>query len=166
MTGSSCCPADRSAGTIAVAARLLVAAAVPMATMSAAACAGPTSGLTDYQHKAANSAEAMASEVQTALLTGQLVLDRRVQQDYAATTASNIDDDASSVQQTFDSRQPPDSAAADALRDRLDTAMTDATSAISDMRIAIRRGSDSDIRAAVRSLMKALKLLQRLQSVA
>jgi predicted small secreted protein len=143
-----------------------VAALLAVAATTITACAGPTSDLSDYRHKAANSAEAMASQVQTALLTGQLVLDRRVPLDYAATTASNVDDDASSVEQTFDSRQPPDSAAADDLRDRLDAAMTDATSSISDMRIAIRRGSDADIRAAAQSLKNALPPLQELQDIA
>src|SRR3954452_19502832 len=133
--------------------------------MSVAACAGPTSDVADYRHKAANSAEAMASQVQTGLLTGRLVLDRRLPLDYAATTASDVDDDASSVQQTFDSRQPPDSPAADALRDQVDKAMTDATGAIADLRIAVRRGSDSDIRAAIRLLVKALPPLQKLQGI-
>jgi hypothetical protein len=142
------------------------AAALVAAALWIAGCAGPTSDVPDYRHKAANTAEAMASQVQTALLTGRLVLRGRVPLSYAATTASDIDDDASSVQQTFDSRQPPDAVAADKLRDHLDTAMTDATSAISDMRIAIRRGSDARIKDAIQSLEKALPPLQKIQSIA
>ncbi|HZX56360.1 MAG TPA: hypothetical protein VFE86_16860 [Ilumatobacteraceae bacterium] len=152
--------------TITNPARSVIAVALFAAAMSVAGCAGPTSDVPDYRHKAANSAEAMASQVQTALLTGRLVLDGRLTLDYASTTASDVDEDASSVQQTFDSRQPPDSSAADALHDHLDTAMTDATSAIGDMRIAIRRGSDSDIRDAMQSLTNALPPLQKLQSIA
>jgi hypothetical protein len=142
------------------------AAALVAAALWIAGCAGPTSDVSDYRHKAANTAEAMASQVQTALLTGRLVLRGRVPLSYAATTASDIDDDASSVQETFDSRQPPDSVAADKLRNHLDTAMTDATSAISDMRIAIRRGSDARISDAIQSLEKALPPLQKIQSIA
>jgi hypothetical protein len=138
-----------------------------MATAAlSAACAGPTTDLSDYQHKAANTAQSLASEVQTALLTGGLVVDRRVSLRYAATTVGRVEDDASSVQETFDSRQPPDEHAADDLRDRIDAAIEDATSAISDMRIAIRRGSDDEIRQALAELHKALPPLQRLEDIA
>lgn len=129
-------------------------------------CAAPTRGLADYQRMAANTAEAVLSQVQTAAFTGHLVIAKRLPLPYASSTVSNAEDAASAVQETFASRQPPTGHAADALRDEMDAAIQDATSAISDMRIAIRRGDLDDVRGALDELDKARPPLVRLQDLA
>jgi len=129
------------------------------------ACAGPTHSRGDYEHKVANTAEALQSSAQTVLLVADLVEHGRALTPYAARVVSQAEDDATSVQQTFDSRQPPDSAS-DELRQRADDVIEKVVSAISDARIGVRGGDLSGLADAAAQLHGLLPDLQRLQGVA
>lgn len=127
-------------------------------------CAGPTTDANDYRLKLANTAEALESSAQTVIMTAGLLDNGKVFQPYAANVISDAEDDATSVQQTFDSRQPPDSAS-DQLRQHADTTINDVISAITDARIAARSGENADLAKAADQLRHLLDDLQKLQEV-
>jgi hypothetical protein len=128
------------------------------------ACAGPTTGAHDYRLKLANTAESLESSAQTVIMAADLLDRGRAFQPYAADVISDAEDDASSVQQTFDSRQPP-TTDSDQLRQQADKTINDVVSAISDARIAARASEISDLTDAAGQLRKLLSDLQKLQEV-
>ena len=129
-----------------------------------AACAGPTHGAGDYRLKLANTAEALESSAQTVILAADLLERGRAFQPYVANVISDAEDDASSVQQTFGSRQPPDHSS-DELRQDADTTIDDVISAITDARIAARANELSDLADAAQQLRDLVGDLQKLQEV-
>jgi hypothetical protein len=129
-----------------------------------AACAGPTTGVHDYRLKVANTAESLESSAQTVIMAADLLDRSRAFQPYVADVISEAEDDASSVQQTFDSRQPPNTES-DRLRQQADKTINDVVSAISDARIAARASEVSDLTDAAGQLRKLLSDLQKLQEV-
>jgi polyhydroxyalkanoate synthesis regulator phasin len=140
---------------------VLLAAAL---TCAVNACAGPTTGAHDYRLKLANTAEALESSAQTVIMAGDLLDKGRAYQPYAANVISDAEDDATSVQETFDSRQPPDTAS-DQLRQQADNTIEDVVGAISDARIAARASELSDLTSALDQLRELLSDLQKLQGV-
>src|SRR3569623_3062930 len=82
-------------------------------------CAGSSRTDDDYRHKAANTAEAMQGLIGTAQLAVADASRGRVPGPYLSVPLAEADEDASSVADQFDSRQPP-AAAADNLRNQLD----------------------------------------------
>ena len=133
-------------------------------TCGLAACAGPTTGPHDYRLKLANTAEALESTARTVIMAGDLLDDGRAFQPYVANVISDAEDDATSVQETFDSRQPPDTAS-DRLRQHADKTIEDVVSAISDARIAVRARALPDLTDALDQLRHLLSDLQKLQEV-
>ncbi|MFL6239083.1 MAG: hypothetical protein ACJ735_06285 [Actinomycetes bacterium] len=129
------------------------------------ACAGPSRTNDDFRHKVANTAESLDSDVQTGTLTAQLVLSHRVQMPYAATTVSEVEDDATAAQNTLDSRQPP-SSDADDLKDKADPVFQQAVSNIADLRVALRRSNISDLPDLITQLQQSDHDLQPLEQVA
>lgn len=114
---------------------LLAAAAV----VAASGCAGPSRTDDDYRHKAANTAETARSAVKTVRLGVQADDRHKVTGPYLSILVGRAEDQLSSVQQTFDSRQPP-SHRADDIRDALDKLLVQASDTVSGVRIAVRRG--------------------------
>jgi hypothetical protein len=114
---------------------LLAAAAV----VAASGCAGPSRTDDDYRHKAANTAETARSAVKTVRLGVQADDRHKVTGPYLSILVGRAEDQLSSVQQTFDSRQPP-SSHADDIRDSLDKLLVKASDTVSQVRIAVRRG--------------------------
>ena len=124
-------------------------------------CAGSSRTDDDYRHKAANTAEAMQGLIGTAQLAVADASRGRVPGPYLSVTLAEADEDASSVADQFDSRQPPD-VAADNLRDQLDQLLQQTVSALDDLRIAARRGEIDQLA----SLAKPLKDLDsKLQAI-
>jgi hypothetical protein len=69
---------------------------------------------------------------------------------------SDAEQDASSVQTTFDSRQPPAPfGESDALKRRLDGALQDTTTSLTELRIATRRNDRRGISMALDDLRHA-----------
>jgi hypothetical protein len=130
-------------------------------TMTATACAGPSGTTDDFRHKVSRTVATFASDVQTAILTSQLVLDHRMTLAYAATTVSQVEDDASSAENTLDSRQPPTTAAHNLL-ERADQVLQPAMSAISDTRIALRAHNAGQLPTLLEQLTSARKQLEKL----
>ncbi|MDQ1706281.1 MAG: hypothetical protein QOF18_2647 [Frankiaceae bacterium] len=129
--------------------------------VSAAACAGPSGTTDDFRHKVSRTAASIDSDVQTALLTAQLALRERLALPYAATTISQVEDDATSAQSTLDTRQPPTTAAHDLLQ-HADTVLQPAISALTDTRIALRARNIDQLPALIRRLQGANHDLEQL----
>jgi len=113
--------------------------AVVVALLALGACVGPARTFAKYESKAVHTAKDTRSAVQTARLAARAAAGRKAFGPYLSVTISEAEDDASSIQQTFDSIQPPD-AEADHVRDELDGLLDDVVSTLGDLRIAARRG--------------------------
>jgi hypothetical protein len=127
-----------------------------------AACAGPVAGYGAYRHAALNTATAVVSDLASARLAARLSLRG---QSFPAFTDGNVTDaenDAGSVNSTFGSRQPPD-ARSDALRQKMRQALSDATSALTDLRVAVRMDDRAQVRKALAEVGKSLKVFNDLQ---
>jgi hypothetical protein len=127
-----------------------------------AGCAGPTHGTGDYRQKLANTSEALESSAQTVVMAAGLATGKRAFGTYVADVISQAEDDATSVQQTFDSRQPP-SQAADQLRQDADKTFEQVVSAITDARVAARSGDDESLARSAGQLRTLMPDLQKLQ---
>ncbi len=117
--------------------RRCVAAVVLAALL--AGCAGPSRTDRDFSLKAANTAETVLSAVNTARLGVRAAEDGDAPANYLSVLLGEAEKDALAAQASFDSRQPP-SQQSDAVRRQLDDLLTEATSALSGLRIAVRRG--------------------------
>jgi len=105
---------------------------------------------------------AMVSDLGSGQLAAQLGLRGR---SFPAFTDGNVTDaenDADSVNSTFGSRQPPDFRSG-ALRQKMLRALSDATSALTDLRIAVRMEDRAQVRKALAEVGKSLKIFNDLQ---
>jgi hypothetical protein len=138
---------------------------VPIAALAAssfvlAGCVGPATTIAAYRGKAVHASDAALSEVETAVLTTRALLGGRVLQAYAETLISTSEASMSSVQGTFDSIQPPDSSASDALRKDLDAILSSGASDLSDLRIAARREDRQQLATLSKQLGSVASKLQ------
>jgi hypothetical protein len=127
-----------------------------------AACAGPVPDYGAYQHAALQTAMAMGSDLASGQLAAQLGLQGK---SFSAFTDGNVTDaenDADSMNSTFSSRQPPD-ARSDALRQTMGQALSDGTSALTDLRVAVRMQGRAQVRKALAEVGRSLKTFDRLQ---
>lgn len=83
---------------------------------------------------------------------------------FADDNVTNAENDANSVSSTFGSRQPPD-ARSMALEQKMSKAISQATSALSSLRIALRQGSQAGLKSAMAAVAKALHQFLLLQQV-
>lgn len=142
--------------------RAVPVAALVLVPALMAGCVG-NAGTTDaYSGKAAHSATAAASALQTALLAVQLNHRGRMLGGYLDVVVSGAEDDFGSVQQQFDSIQPPDSREADRIRDRLDTLFTNGSDTLSQLRILERRDDTIALTKAAGSLPSLVAKFNRL----
>jgi len=132
--------------------------------LALSACAGPTHSQGDYELKLANTAESLDSASQTVVMAARLFEDDKAFNPYVANVISDAEDDASSSQQTFDTRQPPNDAS-DKLRQQADKTFEDVVSAITDARVAARDGDRAGLRQAASDLNELTKDLQKLEEV-
>jgi hypothetical protein len=131
------------------------------AVLALAGCAEPSGSFGDYQSKAHQSAQQMVSAIETGRLAARHFLAGDATQAFTDVIVTGAEKDGDSVQSTFDSRQPPDQRSAD-LKDQVDQPLQDATSALSDLRIAVRRSDAQDIRKALSDLDDPLQKLQKI----
>jgi hypothetical protein len=80
---------------------------------------------------------------------------------YLNVVLTQAESDFNSVQQTFDSIQPPDTREADAIRDRLDKILTDGSDVLGQLRILARRGDQVKMVAQARSIPELVDKLDR-----
>lgn len=121
------------------AARAVLLVAGLLVGLALAGCAGPSRSYDDYTHKAANTAEAAGSEVQTARLAVDAAVRHRAFGPYLSVLLGRTETELDSIQSTFGSVQPPDQRS-DALRSKLGDLLSQAADVLADLRIAVRRG--------------------------
>jgi hypothetical protein len=105
---------------------------------------------------------AVVSDLASAQLAARLGLRG---QSFPAFTDGNItdaEDDADSVNSTFGSRQPPDSRS-DALSQKMLQALSDATSALTDLRIAVRMDDRKQVTKALAEVGGVLRHVEDIQ---
>jgi len=136
---------------------LRVLAALVIAVLCAG-CAGTTTTDNDYRLKVAHTASSLTAVVGSAQLAARQFLDGRLPQAYADYVISRAEQDGSSIQTAFDTRQPPD-AAADDLRNRVDQPLQQLTGDLTDLRVAVRTDDHAAMDSALADLAKGLKAL-------
>jgi hypothetical protein len=107
--------------------------------MVAAGCAGPSFSYGDYEKKAAQTAKAADSEVQTARLAARAGADGRVTRPYLDVVLTGSETTLGDIQTSFGGVQPPDRRS-DQLRDEVGTLLSDASDVLAALRIEVRRG--------------------------
>ena len=127
-----------------------------------AACAGPVPDDGAYRHAALNTAMAMASDLASARLAAQIGLRGKSFPTFTDGNVTDAENDADSVNSTFTSRQPPD-AGSGALRQKMLRALSDGTSALTDLRVAVRMDDPAAVRKALGEVGKSLKTFNHLQ---
>ena len=123
-----------------------------------AGCVAPAPSFSAYQGKAVATAGDMLSAVETASLTVEAVQKSNTFAPFAAVTIAEAEHDGGAVQGAFDSVQPPD-ARSDTLRSELDQLLQEATSALTDLRIAARRTDREALIEAAKPLVGLSKKL-------
>jgi hypothetical protein len=131
---------------------LLTVASAAASILLLAGCVGPATTVSAYTGKALHAAAAAESQVQTVRLAVDQHLKGRLQQAYLETMLSDSEDAMSSVQDSFDSIQPPDNPVADKLRDDLDKLLSDSSDALSQLRIEARREDAGQMAQLLHSL--------------
>jgi len=126
--------------------------AVAATVLLLAGCVAPAPTTAAYEAKAGMTADAAVSEVRTALVATDAYLHGRMGSAYLETMLVAAEEALGSVQDTFDSVQPPAAAGADSLRDTLDPLLDDAGSAVTELRIAARRDRDVTLRTTAGDL--------------
>jgi hypothetical protein len=127
-----------------------------------AGCAGASRTDGDYRLKAQQTAKALTAVVGSAQLAAQQYLEGRLPQAYADYVISRAEQDGSSIQTAFDSRQPPDSDA-DHLRSEVDQPLQQITGDLTDLRVALRVDDHARLRDTLRALADPLRALGALQ---
>ena len=107
--------------------------------LACTACVGPSRTDSDFELKAANTAEVVASALATARLAADAAGDGKATGNYASVLIGEAEDDASAAEATFASYQPP-SAQADEVRKNVDELVGEAVDGITALRITVRRG--------------------------
>jgi hypothetical protein len=143
--------------------RTLATALAALAIAACASCAGPSRTDRDYELKAANTAEAVASAVNTARFGVDAAARGRAPANFLSVLLGEAEEDALGAQDSFDSRQPP-SARSDRLRTALDGVLVEATDVLSQLRIAVRRGQLdrlADLAAPLPGLARQLETFEQ-----
>jgi hypothetical protein len=115
-------------------------------------CVGPARTTSSYVGKAVRTANDSESSIQTALLTVETSLRGRLMQAYLETVLSESEDALSSIQNTFDSIQPPNTPRADKVRNDLDKLLSDGADGMAQLRILARRQETSQLAAEAAKL--------------
>jgi hypothetical protein len=120
------------------------AAAVLVTTLLAcAACVGPAPTTAVYRGKAGHTAEDALSQLETARLAVETSQRGNLLHASLEVMLTEAEDGFDSIQATFDSIQPPDSAEADRIRDKLDEILSAGSDGLARLRIAARRGDSA-----------------------
>lgn len=113
------------------------AAGLVLATLTGCVTPAPTADV--YEAKAGLTAQDALSPLETARLTVETSGQAKLPGAYLETVLSESEDAFDGVQGTFDSVQPPDDAAADALRDELDELLSEGSDGLRRLRVLARR---------------------------
>ena len=130
-----------------------------------AGCVGPSRTTEDYQRKIANSAEAVVSAAESALLTVVVAGDGRAPAPYVSLRLSESEETAASVETTFGAVQPPDPALGK-LRAETLKVIGQASDVLEDLRLAAYRAELQRLPGIARDLEQPLRHLKRLTEIA
>src|SRR4051812_31417436 len=125
-------------------------------------CVGPSRSDGDFELKAGNTAKAVRSALQTALLAADGAGSGKLSGNYVSVILGEAETDASAAQATFESYQPP-SAAADELRNDVDDLVSDAVDGLTALRITARRGQLDRLPTIARQLEPVATALEQVQ---
>jgi hypothetical protein len=137
-------------------------AASLLAAMVVSACAGPAVGTGAYRRSADRALTAMSGTLASADLATRLDQDGRMFYTVTADAVTNAEDDASSIAQSFTTRQPPSTADAQ-LGSRVSEALDAASGALRDLRVAVRQRHEAAVRSALTEIARAQAECRRLQ---
>ena len=127
-----------------------------------AACAAPVPGYGAYRHAALQTSLAMGSDLASGQLAAQLGLKGKSFSVFTDENVTDAENDANSVNSTFSSRQPPD-ARSDVLRQTMLQALSAGTSALTDLRVAVRMDDPAQVGKALAEVRRSLGVFNRLQ---
>ncbi|HEY4377126.1 MAG TPA: hypothetical protein VGM93_08195, partial [Acidimicrobiales bacterium] len=128
------------------------AAIVTVLSLVLVGCVGPSRTETDYRRKAATTLDRVRSAVETTILGIEATERHHLPAAYVSVLLAEAEDDASAVDGTFRSIQPPDEHS-DALHKQATDLVSDAVDDLAQARIVARRG---DL-AALSPLLKGLR---------
>jgi hypothetical protein len=123
-------------------------------------CVGPAPDDAAYEAKAAQTAQSALSAARTALLSSRTFLDDRLTSAYLDPVLTAAEQTLGSVRTTFDSVQPPPTAASDDLRSTLDPLLESAGSDLTELRIAARRDRTGALGSTADHLSKTADQLE------
>ncbi|MFD6951963.1 MULTISPECIES: hypothetical protein [unclassified Nocardiopsis] len=132
-------------------ARAALAGVLAALALAATACTAPALTAEAYRHDARQSAVDLLAVVRTGVLVAELAEDEKAFQPYLDVSVGNAEGAARSIADTFGVLQPP-TPRCDGLRERMTGLTSAATSGLSDLRIAIRRGDRAGREKAAESL--------------
>jgi hypothetical protein len=124
------------------------------------ACVGPTRTYGAYEGKAADTAESVASAVETARLAVSAAQQGRAFAPYLSVVLAEAEQGAGGSGDIFATIQPPDEASA-RLRDQLLGLVTRAESVLADLRVAVRWGELDRLAGIARPLPSLSDQLDR-----
>lgn len=138
--------------------RWLPGFAVLVAAVLLSGCVGPSRTHSDYTEKAANTAEAARSAVETSRLVVEAAERGSAYGPYTGRTLSDMEGSLGSIATGFASVQPPGTKA-DRLRRELVALLDEARSTVSRLRIAARRGDRRTLSETARALPRLSRRL-------
>ena len=133
-----------------------------LAALLASGCVGPSRSDADFELKAGNTAKAVKSALQTALLVADGAGSGKLSSNYVSVLLGEAEQDASAAQATFASYQPP-SAASDKLRGDVDDLISDAVDGLVALRITARRGQLDRLPRIAEQLRPVATALEQVQ---
>lgn len=133
--------------------------------MFGAGCVGPSRTTSDYQRKVANSAEAVISAAESALLTVEVATEGKASAPFISLRLSESEETAASVEAGFGAVQPPDPRL-DELRTETLTVIGDASDVLEELRLAAYRAEIDRLDEIAEELEEPLARLRRLVEIA
>lgn len=133
-------------------------------TLVLGGCVSPAINADGYRGKVSQSAKKMVGLINSARLAVRLDLDGRMLHTVTDNVVTDAETDANSVLTSLDSVQPPDRGSIQ-LRSDADDVLQQAASQLADLRIAVRRRDQADMRSTADDLAKTLAGVQHLQDV-
>ncbi|HVE24991.1 MAG TPA: hypothetical protein VNC22_06290 [Sporichthya sp.] len=124
-------------------------------------CVSPALGEDSYRGKGQQAAGAALSEVATAQLVLEQVLKDNLPRPYADETVSAAEDALGSISDSFGAVQPPRES--DNVQSDVSDLLDEAAAAVTEARIAVRRGDDDAMRNLVEELHDLADQLRRLE---
>jgi hypothetical protein len=138
------------------------AAVLVLVAVTSAGCVSPSRTDDDYRHKAANTAETVASSLQSARLAVKAAADGRTFGPYLSRLLADVEEDADGAQTAFDAVQPP-SEHADAIHQELSDLLSDALDTLRALRVIARRSDLAKLREAAQPLGELADKLDEFQ---